>query len=66
MVNAQASHHTLLQQAEDQGVHRREDLGLLNTDRHEVVNLKEAAIVHLVGGHTPVAEPVGLLRQEGL
>ena len=41
-------------------VHRREDVGLLDADGGQVVDVEEPAIVNLLGGHAPVAETIGL------
>ena len=65
MVDAQAGHEALAQEAKDQPVHRREDVGVLDADGGQVVDVEEPAIVNLLGGHAPVAETVGLLGQEG-
>ena len=47
MVEAQAGHEALAQEAKDQRVHRREDVGLLDADGGQVVDVEEPAIVNL-------------------
>ena len=44
MVEAQASDQALAQEAEDQAVYRREDVGLLNADGSQVVDVEDCLL----------------------
>jgi hypothetical protein len=60
MVDPQPVDSAPRDQREDQPVRLGEQLGLLDTQRGEVVDIEEAAIVDLVRGDAPIGEPVGL------
>ena len=60
VVDAQAGHLSLGEQPEDEFVRRAEDLGLLDADRRQVVDVEEAAVVDLLRRDAPEGRAVGL------
>ncbi len=64
MVHPDPPDLALADQAKDQLVACREDLGALHPDGGQIIDVEEAAIVDLIPGHPPVGEPVGLLGEE--
>src|SRR6266567_7847390 len=66
MVHPDPSDFALADQAKNQLVARREDLGALHPDGGQIIDVEESAIVDLVPGHPPVGESVGLPGEESI
>ena len=64
MVNTQAVHLTVRDQAKYQSVRGLEDIFALHGERGQVVDVKESAVVDLVGSHSPVREAVALILEQ--
>src|SRR5919201_4069513 len=65
MVDAQALDAPLAQELEGDGMDRLKDLGLLDTDGRQIVDVEEPTIIDLVGCHAPVAQAIWLVGQKG-
>ena len=64
MVDAQPVDLALGDERDEQGVALREDLGVLDPDRDERVDVEEPAVVQLLVADPPVRQPVVLGVQQ--
>src|SRR6266481_2423163 len=60
MVDSHPIHVTLADEIEHQRVHRRKYFGILHPDCSQVVDVEEATVVDLIGGHTPETQAISL------
>ena len=66
MVDAQAVDAALAHEAEDRLVRAGEDLGFLDAQPGEAVDVEEAAIVDVARRDAPMGEPVGLRLEDAM
>ena len=66
VVDPQAGDDALAGEAEGERVERLEHRRVLHPHRRELVDVEEAPVVDLVGGHPPVAEAVTLVGEQRL
>ena len=64
MVDSQPGDAALFQELENKLMDRVEDDRVLNSDRGEVVDVKESSVINLFSGNLPVAQAVGLRVQQ--
>jgi len=66
VIDAQPGDLALADQTQDQLVGRVEHVAPLHADRGQVAHVEETAVVHLVAGHPPVGQAIGLRGEDAI